>query len=421
VLRGSVRSLATATVLWAALSGCAQKARRAPVIGTAYVGPGTLRIRSDFPLQSPAVATVNHGDKLDIVGRRRKFIRVRTSSGAEGWTDERQLLSADEMANLRHLAERAASMPSQGQASTYGDLNIHTQPQRQSPSFLQVKEGQKVDVLGHLRSPREAQARPPLMPPPPKKTKAEGKKTAVKEPKYRLPPMPKAPPVPENWLELSKSNVDEDKDDAEEPEEEVKPMPTDDWSLVRLSSGQTGWALTRRLTMAIPDEVAQYAEGHRIVSYFSLGSLNDNGQTKHMWLWTTIAGSGHPYDFDNIRVFVWSLRRHRYETVYIERNLTGYSPVLLQNVEYAKGQPAGKYPGFSVCVEKKDGTRSRREYAVLGNAVRYAGEKSCEAPSSLLTEAQAAAKGIQTAPEPPPTESFTQKLKNRMKSLLHHK
>jgi hypothetical protein len=404
-----------------ALSGCGQKPRKAPVIGTAYVGPATLSIRSDFPLQSHAVATVKHGDKLDIVGRRRRFIRVRTASGSEGWTDERQLLSADDMAGLRHLAERAASMPSQGQAVSYGDLNIHTQPQRLSPSFLQIKEGQKMDVLAHLHAPRADQPRPPLLPPPAKKTRPAQKKAAAKESKIPPPPMPKPPPLPKNWLELSKSNLDDDSKDEPEAEPEAKPVPTEDWSLVRAHTGQTGWTLTRRLSMAIPDEVAQYAEGHRIVSYFSLGAVDDNGAKKQMWLWTTIAGSGHPYDFDNIRVFVWAMRRHRYETAYIERNLTGFSPVLLENVDYAKGQPAGKYPGFSVCVQKKDGTRVRRDYAVLGNAVRYAGEKACEPTAPLLAETQGAAKGIQTAPEPPPAEGFAQKWKGRVKRLFGRK
>ena len=104
--------------------------------------------------------------------------------------------------------------------------------------------------------------------------------------------------------------------------------------------------------MAIPDEVAQYAEGKRIVSYFPLGEIVDDGQKKHTWLWTTTGDSKQPYDFDSFRVFTWSLRRHRYETSYIERNLTGFSPVTLGTVSLG----ADQYAGFSVCIEKKDGS-----------------------------------------------------------------
>ena len=72
--------------------------------------------------------------------------------------------------------------------------------------------------------------------------------------------------------------------------------------------------LTRLVSMAIPDEVAQYAEGKRIVSYFPLGIMEDGELKKHIWLWTTTTDSKQPWDFDSFRVFVWSLRRHRYET-----------------------------------------------------------------------------------------------------------
>src|SRR5207249_4262778 len=128
----------------------------------------------------------------------------------EGWTDERQLLAAEEMTGLRQLAARAASMPTQGQATTFGDLNIHTQPARAAPSFLQIKEGEKVDVLAHVTVPRSEPERKPLIPPAQKKAKATPRKTAKKELRVPPLPMPKPPPPPENWLELSKTDLGED-------------------------------------------------------------------------------------------------------------------------------------------------------------------------------------------------------------------
>jgi hypothetical protein len=157
----------------------------------------------------------------------------------------------------------------------------------------------------------------------------------------------------------------------------------DDWSLIRNRAGQVGWVLTSRLYMAIPDEVAQYAEGKRITGYFPLGSVQDGDQVKYHWLWTTISERYQSHDFDSFRVFIWSMRRHRYETAYIDRNVKGYFPVLLQNVELAapakaRGAPAStKFPGFSVCVEKRDGQRYRRNYAFVVNVVRFAGETAC--------------------------------------------
>src|SRR5205823_7364911 len=122
----------------------------------------------------------------------------------------------------------------------------------------------------------------------------------------------------------------------------------------------SGWVLTRLLSMAIPDEVAQYAEGRRIVSYFPLGETPDGEEKKKIWLWTTTTDSRQPWDFDSFRVFTWSIRRHRYETAHIERNLKGYSPVLLKDAgDTARGVSS---PGFSSCTEKKHGQRMRREF-----------------------------------------------------------
>lgn len=401
--RGSITKVSLAAVLAAVLAACTPGPKPSPVIGEAYVGPVQLNIRADIPLQSATVATVKHGEKLEILGRRRRYLRVRTQGNAEGWTDERQLLSSEDMQNLRELAKRAASMPTQGRGTTYAELNVHTQPSRQSPSFVQVKENEKFDVLAQITSPRADLPRKPLIQPAEKK--APPKKKPPKQPKYPPPPMPKPPPTPENWLELSRTDMPEDEEDARE----VKPLPVDSWSLVRVDGGQSGWVLTRRVTMAIPDEVAQYAEGKRIVSYFPLGYVDDGGEKKYTWLWTTASGS-HEYDFDSIRVFTWGLRRHRYETAYIDRKLNGYAPVLLREVEYGKQ----KYPGFSICAAKEDGTRARREYAVMGNTVRYAGELPCEPPVSVLALNQPTE--IKTAPEPAaePEGGFVDRVKKRV-------
>ena len=399
------------------LASCQIGPERAPVIGEAYVGPAILKIRADIPLESSIIATVKHGDRLEILQRRRRFFRVRTPTGAEGWTDERQLLSKDDMEALKELAAQAAKMPVQGQATTFGELNVHTLASRQAPSFLQVKENEKVDVLMHVVAPRTEPVRKPLLPPAPKKAPIAMKK--AREPRYPpLSPLPKPPGPPGNWLELSKTEGATEGAPAEEDEKDEKPVPVDDWSLVRNRSGESGWVLTRRLVMAIPDEVAQYAEGRRIVSYFPLGEVRDGDQAKHNWVWTTIGNGLHSYDFDSFRVFIWSLRRHRYETAYIERNIRGYAPVLLKEVDLAvanaKNSTAARYPGFSICFEKQDGQRYRREYAFLTNTVRHAGEGSCEAGAVETAIARAA---VPAAAEQRARDGWAQRLRRRLRAL----
>ena len=428
--KGVRGKLAAAIALLLLLAGCRGGPPHAPAIGEAFVGPASLKIRGDIPVESAAVATVKHGDRLEILQRRRRFLRVRTPAGAEGWTDERQLLSAGDMASLQDLAARAARMPVQGQATSFGELNVHTEPDRQSPSFFQVKEKEKMDVLAHVRLPRIEIPRQPLLPPTPKKAKAARKASAAKQPKYPPPPLPKPPAPPGNWLDLSHTDLSREDPGDEPPPEPAKPPPTEDWSLIRSPGGPAGWVLTRRLVMGIPDDVAQYAEGRRIVSYFALGETEDGDQKKTTWLWTTIGSGDVPYDFDSFRVFVWSLRRHRYETAYIERNLEGYAPVLLENVALStgsrsRGAPSSeRYAGFSVCMAKSDGQRYRREYALLSNIVRFAGERPCEAvqpawvpkPPATATPANAL---TGPAPSPPaePAPGFAQRLRDAIQAI----
>jgi hypothetical protein len=415
-----------ALVLLAA--ACRNGPKPTPVIGEAFVGPGVLKIRSDISVQSAPVATVAHGERLQILQRRRTFFRVRTTGGVEGWADERQLLALSDMENLKRLATLAAKLPSQGAASPrYGDLRIYTQPSLGSPSFVTIKEKDRVDVLAHAVMPRSALQRTPLLPKTPKKTVAKKK---AKIPEYPPVPMPAPPHPPADWVQLSKTESDE----AAKEEADVAaapPAPTDDWSLVRTADGQTGWTLTRRVNMAIPDEVAQYAEGHRIVSYFSLGTIRDDDRQKDIWLWTTVGDGPHSYDFDSFRVFTWSLRHHRYETAYIERNLAGFQPVLLQQVDFAptgrsaragKAASAGapeKLPGFSICIQKKDGVRYRREYALLTNIVRSAGERPCEAPpsvQSLIGAQPATAVAAAITPSAQPKESLLKRAEKRVRA-----
>jgi hypothetical protein len=234
--------------------------------------------------------------------------------------------------------------------------------------------------------------------------------------------MPKPPALPPDWIELSKTDQPDEAPPAEEDIDEKTPAPLDEWSLVRTASGQSGWVLTRRLVMAIPDDVAQYAEGHRIVSYFPLGEVRAGGEKKTTWLWTTIGASTQAYDFDSFRVFVWSQRHHHYETAYIERNLKGYAPVLLREVEFsqrgkAKGE-AVKYPGFSICIEKKDGQRYRQEFALpTPEKVRFAGERPCEAPSATVATVQAPAVPLSATAPGPPAETFIERVKKRLRAI----
>jgi hypothetical protein len=381
-----------------ALAGCSSGSHHQAEIGEAFAGPATLKLRKDIDPHSAEITTVSHGDRLGIINRRRRFVKVRTSRGIEGWTDLRQLLASEQMEDLNKLAERAQALPSQGAATVFEALNAHTEPNRLSPSFYRIKEGEAVDVVAHelvQRVPFENKA---VLPPPAPRAKAGGKKK--EEPRIPRAPMPPAPKLPDNWLELSKSTVPAELE-APEPETPAKPTPLDDWTLVRLKNGRAGWVLTASLKMNIPDEVAQYSEGRRITSYFAMADINDNGQMKHHWLWTTISNGRVPYEFDSFRYFIWSSRKHHYETAYVERNLKGYFPVEVRPVRVISGQKSDTFPGFSLVVEQ-DGVRYRKTYAYEIYLVRLVNTERLETPAAALSPTTVLAQTKQPLPPKPP-------------------
>src|SRR5262252_7398496 len=64
------------------------------------------------------------------------------------------LLTQEQMDDLQNIAKRAKELPSQGTATVFDKLNIHTGPNRSSPSFSQIAEGEDVEVVAHSVSTR---------------------------------------------------------------------------------------------------------------------------------------------------------------------------------------------------------------------------------------------------------------------------
>ncbi len=352
--------LVRAALLAALLAGFAchrREAPRAEPVGEAYVAPETLELRHEIALNSGTAATVKRGEHLAVLQRRRRFVKVRTAANQEGWTEQSQLLTPEVYRQIDQMGKQAGGLPSLGVYRARVKLNIHFEPYRWSPSFDQLKEEEKVDLLGRRATERTSG-----------------------------PPAPGAPPPASD-----------------------KPQATDEWYLVRTSHSHGGWVLGRMMDADIPDEVAQYAEGRRITSYFPLSEVVDGGQVKKVWLWTTIDKGNEAYDFDSFRVFNWGRRKHRYETAHIERRLKGFFPVSATPSVQTR---FGKGPGFSMVIEKADGQRYLRRYVMIGYNVRpYAEEPAPPAASLSTSSTGQPAAAAQTSAGP----GFWRRLWNRIR------
>jgi len=114
------------------------------------------------------------------------------------------------------------------------------------------------------------------------------------------------------------------------------------------------------LDVDAPLDVAQYAEGQRIVACFPLDEVTDGDKKVPEYLMLlTEPKDGMPYDFNQVRVFSWNVKRHRYETAYRERGLIGELPVTVSHEDFGK---EGNLPTFTIHVQDKNGATMEKKY-----------------------------------------------------------
>ena len=309
-----------------------------------YVSAPETSLRDRVATMYNKVGAVHNGDRVDVLERARRFVRVRTDKGVEGWIEQRSLVSQEVFDGFQKLAADTRTQEVQGHGATRAELNMHLTPSRDGEHLYQLKEGEKVEILKRATTDKNA----PKPPPPPKpgappkpQTKGKDQKAGTTPPQTPAatdaspPATPPAKPSPA----------------ADKPKDSEPPKPVmEDWYLVRNSSGQAGWVLMRMVDLDVPLDVAQYAEGQRIVSYFVLNTVQEtiDGQPKEEAQYLVLLNQpkdGLPYDFNQVRVFTRNRNRHRYETAYREREIEGYLPAKTGHATFEK---EGDLPTFTI-------------------------------------------------------------------------
>jgi hypothetical protein len=118
----------------------------------------------------------------------------------------------------------------------------------------------------------------------------------------------------------------------------------------------------------IPLDIAQYAEGARIQAFFVLDEVADADKKIPEYLvLLSEPKDGMPFDYNQVRVFTWNVKRHRYETAYRERKLEGFFPVTVNQESFDK---EGTLPVFLLNVRGQDGNLMQRKYKLNTPIVR---------------------------------------------------
>ena len=335
-----------------------------------YVSAPETSLRDRVATMYNKIGTVHNGDRVEVLEKQRRFLRVRTDSGQEGWIEERSLVPQDVYDAFKKLEQDGAGQPVQAHGTTRAELNMHDTPSREGDHLYQLKEGEKIDILKRATAPKN-------QPKPAAANSAQAVKsgtpqskqppTAPGNPASQTPSAPvvqpaQTPPAPATQPSKNPKVVGKTKE-AEPP----KPV-MEDWYMVRSSSGRVGWVLLRMVDLDIPLDIAQYAEGQRIMGYFVLNTVQDGDKQVPQYLvMLNEPKDGLPWDFNQIRIFTWGRIRHRYETAYRERNLEGHLPVKTGHEIFGK---EGDLPTFTIRKETDDGQMVNITYKLNGPIVR---------------------------------------------------
>jgi Bacterial SH3 domain len=329
-----------------------------------YVSAPETSLRDRVATMYNKIGTVRNGDHVEVLEKQRRFVRVRTDSGQEGWIEERSLVSQEVYDAFQKLVQENAGQPVQAHGTTRAELNMHDTPARDGDHLYQLKDGEKVDILKHATAEKS----------PPKTKPSQTGQNSTSPPKQQTSPTgnpaSQPPPVPESKpAQPPATPAAKTSPSAAKTKESPPPKPVvEDWYLVRNSAGRLGWVLLRMIDLDIPVEVAQYAEGQRIMGYFVLNTVPDGDKQVPQYLvLLNEPKDGLPWDYNQVRVFTWGRGHHHYETAYRERNLEGFFPVKTGHQVFGR---EGDLPTFTIRKETDEGKLVDFTYKLNGPIVR---------------------------------------------------
>ena len=361
-------ALAAVTAL-AVLAGCARFQAK-PSDNYVFVTAKQANLRDRVAAVSNRTGQVENGEKLKVLERGRHSIKVQTPKGEVGWIEEKMVATGEVTDSFDKLRDEHKDDPEVASAVVRDQVYMHVKPGRDTDRFYLLNEGDKLKLLRRASvekattGPSAAKAQKAI-------PQAPGSNAAKKD----------AAPVVVAGLAV--------------------PPVMEDWWLVHDPAGHTGWVYARMMDVDAPDALTRYSEGQRFVGAYVLTTVHDDGapgDLKDIPIYVTVLSpykAGLPYDFDQVRVFTWSMSHHRYETGFRQKNIEGYLPVKVSRMK----DPAEKgalgpmdLPAFTYKLlaadapsvapdaggEMKPTKTVTRTYRLEGNLVRRVGATSAE-------------------------------------------
>jgi SH3-like domain-containing protein len=304
VWRASAIALAAATFV---LTGC-NLLHVKPADKYVYVTAKEAVLRDRVAAVSNRTGTVTNGQKLVILEQARLWVKVKAPDGSIGWVQKRDVAEQALAEQFIELSKKHARDPVVATATARDEVVLHITPGRKADSFYRLAEGDSVSLL---------------------------QRASIEKPVTPGAPKPSAPAA------------------SAKQGEAAAPQPVmEDWWLVRNARGDTGWMYSHLMDVSAPDSLVRYAEGQRIVGAYLIatvddpdsGVLNNGTAVTSIPEYVTVLApykAGLPYDFDQVRVFTWNTKMHRYETAFREHGVEGYLPVKISN------SPADKVQTFT--------------------------------------------------------------------------
>jgi hypothetical protein len=292
--------------------GCGHLQRKAPPDMVYVSARGNLYLHDRVAVVSNRVAEVENGDGLQVIERAGRFLRVKTAAGQVGWIEQSAVVDHTIYDQFAQLAAANRDDPVVAKGTLDDELYMHILPGRATQHFYLLPGKTKVDLLARASAP---------------KAPVQNVALAVK-------PGPAVPGLPQS-----------------------QPVVMEDWWLARDSRGRTGWLLGSRVYVNVPDDIAQYAEGQQIVGAYLLRKVEDpesdfpNHEAPEYVTLEAPLSAARPFDFNEVRVFTWSVHHHRYETAFRLRPIAGFLPLRTGTETGPKGT---EVPTFSFVIADND-------------------------------------------------------------------